>query len=166
VALAYRRRLGLAGEPRIAVVVQELVDADCAGVLFSRNPLDGSDQLVIEASWGLGEAVVAGLVVPDRVRVGRDGRVIEHSVGLKEIVVGPAPEGGTQQTETPAELAREPCLSDSQLRELVALARRCERFFSGAHDLEWAFEASHLFLLQRRAVTRAPTLTVGAAERQ
>jgi hypothetical protein len=75
-ALAYRERLGLPREPRIAVVVQELVDADSAGVLFSRNPLDGSDELVIEAARGLGESVVAGLVTPDRVRLRRDGAVV------------------------------------------------------------------------------------------
>lgn len=65
-ALAYRERLGLSPEPAMAVVVQELVDAESSGVLFSGNPLDGSDELVIEAAWGLGEAVVAGLVKPDR----------------------------------------------------------------------------------------------------
>ena len=55
--------------------MQELVDAECAGVLFTRNPLDGADELVVEAAWGLGEAVVAGLVTPDRFRVGRGGEV-------------------------------------------------------------------------------------------
>ena len=82
-ALAYRRRLGLTGSPRIAVVVQQLVDADCAGVLFTRNPLDGADELVVEAAWGLGEAVVAGLVTPDRFRVARDGTVLERVAGRR-----------------------------------------------------------------------------------
>jgi pyruvate,water dikinase len=152
--LAYRQRIGLGGEPRTAAIVQELVDADCAGVLFSRNPLDGSDEFVVEASWGLGEAVVAGLVVPDRVRLGRDGTVLEQTAGLKDIVVRPAPEGGTQEAQVPPSRARDPCLSGAQLRELVALARRCQQVFSGAQDLEWAFAGGRLFLLQRRAVTR------------
>ena len=82
-ALAYRRRLGLTDSPRIAVVVQQLVDADCAGVLFTRNPLDGADELVVEAAWGLGEAVVAGLVTPDRFRVARDGTVLERVAGTR-----------------------------------------------------------------------------------
>jgi pyruvate,water dikinase len=155
--LSYRQRLGLLGEPRIAVVVQELVAADCAGVLFSRDPLGGSTDLVIEASWGLGEAVVAGLVVPDRFRVARDGNVRERTPGLKDMLVSPAPGGGTRQTGVPAERARELCLDDSQLRDLVALALRCDEVFTGAHDLEWAFQARDLFLLQRRALTRAPT---------
>lgn len=155
-ALSYRQRLGLAREPRIAVVVQELVAADCAGVLFSRDPLHGSAELVIEASWGLGEAVVAGVVVPDRFRVGRDGSVRERTPGLKDMLVSPAPGGGTRQAKVPAERARGLCLDDSQLRDLVALALRCDEVFTGAHDLEWAFQARDLFLLQRRALTRAP----------
>src|ERR687894_488261 len=76
-ALVYRARLGVTEPPRAAVVLQELVDADCAGVLFTRNPLDAADELVVEAAWGLGEAVVAGLVTPDRFRLRRDGSVLE-----------------------------------------------------------------------------------------
>jgi len=155
-ALSYRRRLGLPGEPRIAVVVQELVAADCAGVLFSRDPVDRSADLVIEARWGLGEAVVTGLVVPDRFRVNRDGSVRERAPGLKDMLVSPAPGGGTRRTEVPAERAKQLCLDDSQVRELVALALRCDEVFTGAHDLEWAFQARDLFLLQRRALTRVP----------
>ena len=94
-ALAYRRRLNLTDSPRIAVVVQQLVDADCAGVLFTRNPLDGADELVVEAAWGLGEAVVAGLVTPDRFRVARDGTVLERVAGTKDLAVSLAPHGGT-----------------------------------------------------------------------
>ena len=69
-AFAYRERLRLPREPGMGVVVQELIDADTAGVLFSRNPMTGSDELVVEAAWGLGESVVAGLVTPDRFRFG------------------------------------------------------------------------------------------------
>ena len=121
-ALAYRERLRLPREPRMAVVVQELVDADSAGVLFSRNPINGSDELVIEAAWGLGEAVVAGLVTPDRFRLRRDGAVVERIAGLKDVAVRIDPEGGTRQTEVPAETARALCLDDAQLTALHALA--------------------------------------------
>ena len=153
-ALDYRRRLGLPGQPRIAVLVQELVNADCAGVLFTRNPLDGADELVIEASWGLGEAVVTGLVIPERLRVSHDGSVIERSAGQKDVIVQPTKEGGTQEHQAPAELARTPCLTGARVRKLVALAHRCDHLFPGPHDLEWAFERSQLSLLQRRAITR------------
>jgi pyruvate, water dikinase len=82
-ALAYRRRLGLTGEPRMGVVVQQLVEAEVAGVLFTRNPVTGADERVIEAAWGLGESVVQGMVTPDLYRVGRRGEVLERRVGHK-----------------------------------------------------------------------------------
>jgi pyruvate, water dikinase len=158
-ALAYRRRLGLTGTPRMAVVLQELVDADCAGVLFTRNPLDGADELVVEAAWGLGEAVVAGLVTPDRFRVARDGTVLERVAGEKDLAVRLAPEGGTQEVAISGERVRALCLDDGRLAALAHLAKRCGRVFSGARDLEWAFAGETLHLLQCRRVTSAASLT-------
>ena len=158
-ALAYRRRLGLAGKPRMAVVVQELIDADSAGVLFTRNPIDGADEIVVEAAWGLGEAVVAGLVTPDRFRIARGGTVLERVIGEKDLAVALAPRGGTHEVPIPDEQARAPCLDDRQLADLARLAERCELVFGGARDLEWAFASGVLHLLQCRAVTRiAPLL--------
>ena len=158
-ALAYRRRLGLTGTPRMAVVVQELVDAECAGVLFTQNPLDGADELVVEAAWGLGEAVVAGLVTPDRFRLSRDGTVLERVAGEKDLAVTLAPEGGTEAVAISGERVRALCLDDGRLAALAQLARRCERVFSGARDLEWAFVGETLYLLQCRQVTTVASLT-------
>jgi pyruvate,water dikinase len=161
-ALAYRQRLGLPSEPQIGVVVQELVVADCAGVLFTQNPSNGADEVVIEASWGLGESVVAGLVTPDRFRISREGAVLERTSGMKDIAVRILPEGGTHEAEVPAELVHALCLDDVQLRELHTLATRCERTFGGTQDLEWAFAGGTLYLLQRRALTRVPNAETGA----
>lgn len=154
-ALGYRARLGLAGEPKIGAVVQELVDPDCAGVLFSRNPLDGSDEIVIEASWGLGEAVVAGLVTPDRFRLSREGTVLERTVGVKDIAVRIALEGGTREAAVVDARRSVLCLDDATLGELRALNLRCEEVFGGDNDLEWAIAGGSVYLLQRRPVTRA-----------
>lgn len=154
-ALAYRERLGLAGTPRTAVVIQELVDADCAGVLFTRNPIDGADEIVIEAAWGLGEAVVAGLVTPDRVRVARDGTVLERVAGVKDLAVVRSPTGGTWQEAIEGARARMLCLTDRQLAELAQLGERCERVFGGGLDIEWAYVDGTLHLLQCRPITRA-----------
>lgn len=161
-ALLYRERLGLPREPRMAVVVQEFVEADSAGVLFSRNPLDGSDELVIEAAWGLGEAVVAGLVTPDRFRLRRDGAVVERIAGLKDVALRVDPAGGTREAEVPDELARALCLDDAQLAALHDLALRCDEVFGESHDLEWAFVGDRLYLLQRRAITATPAQPVEA----
>jgi pyruvate, water dikinase len=155
-ALAYRRRLGVGGEPRIGVVVQELVMADRAGVLFSCDPVTGADEIVIEAAWGLGEAVVAGLVTPDRYRLSPEGRVLERAIGLKDVAVRATADGGTRQTPVAAGLSRVSCLDDSDLERLGQLAARCDETFGGRQDLEWAFAGDRLYLLQRRAVTRAP----------
>ena len=154
-AAAYRARLGLGEPPRVAVLVQELVDADCAGVLFTCNPLDGADELVIEAAWGLGEAVVAGLVTPDRFRVGRDGTVLERVGGVKDVAVVRSPDAGTRQVAIDGNQARKLCLTDDQLAQLAQLGERCERVFGRARDVEWAYAAGRLHLLQCRPITRA-----------
>jgi pyruvate, water dikinase len=153
-ALAYRARLGIAGAPRVGVVVQEMVNPDSAGVLFTRNPLDGSDERVIEAAWGLGEAVVGGLVEPDRYRLARGGTVKEATPGYKDVQIRMLPDGDTEEVPVDADRMEELCLSDAQLAMLDELAVRCEQIFDGAHDIEWAFVGQRLFLLQRRSVTR------------
>lgn len=153
-ALAYRKRLGIDGAPRMGVVVQKLVDADAAGVLFTRNPLTGADERVIEAAWGLGEVVVAGLVTPDRYRMSRDGRVLERAVGEKDLAIRLAPDGGTREVEVPAGQVRAPCLDDGALARLGRLAAACEDGARAAVDLEWALAGEQLFLLQERDVTR------------
>jgi pyruvate,water dikinase len=152
-ALAYRTRLGVDAPPRMAVVVQELIDAECAGVMFTRNPLDGSDERVIEAAWGLGEAVVAGLVTPDRYRIARDGTVLERRPGEKDLALRSVP-GGVRQESVDPELVFAHCLDLERLRTLHTLALRCEEAFGGELDLEWAFRGDTVHLLQHRPITR------------
>jgi pyruvate, water dikinase len=153
-ALAYRAHLGIAGAPRVAVVVQTMIAAECAGVLFTRNPLDGSDERVIEAAWGLGETVVGGLVEPDRYRLERGGQLREQVIGDKDVRITALPNGDTAEEAVEPRLRRAPCLDERRLRLLDALASRCEAHFPGAHDIEWAFAFGQRFLLQRRAITR------------
>ncbi len=154
-ALAYRAKLGLDRSPRMGVVVQRLVDADVAGVLFTIDPMSGADERVIEASWGLGEAVVAGMVTPDRFRIARDGRVLERTAGHKDLEIRRAPDGGTRELAVDDARAAQLCLDDAQLAALHALASRCEQRASTPQDLEFAFAGGALFLLQQRAITRA-----------
>lgn len=154
-ALAYREKRGIAGAPRVGVVVQRMIDADCAGVLFSRCPLTGEDVRVIEGAWGLGESVVSGLVDPDRFRVARGGRVIERAIADKPIAIRARPDGDTHEVEVPAPRRTHPCLDNAMLAALDALATRCDGVFTDGrpHDIEWAFERGRLALLQRRAIT-------------
>jgi pyruvate, water dikinase len=153
-AITYRQRVGLFTRPSVGVVVQALLDPDSAGVMFTQNPVTGADERVIEASWGLGEAVVAGLVIPDHYRVDRSGQVLERTPGLKKIAIRTLPEGGTVEEELPPELVERLCLDDPQLAELNGLAERCEHVYGLARDIEWAIAGGTLYLLQCRAVTR------------
>jgi pyruvate,water dikinase len=122
--------------------------------MFTQNPITGADERMIEASWGLGEAVVAGLVIPDNFRIARSGEVLERKPGLKKIAIRTLPDGGTVEQEVPAELAERLCLDDDQLAALHHLADRCEQVYGPARDIEWAFADGELYLLQCRAVTR------------
>jgi pyruvate,water dikinase len=154
-AITYRQRVGLFTRPSVGVVVQALLDPESAGVMFTRNPINGADERVIEASWGLGEAVVAGLVIPDHFRVDREGEVLERTPGRKQIAIRTQPAGGTFEEAIPADRAEQLCLDDDQLGELHRLAERCEEVYGPDRDIEWAFAGGQLYLLQCRAITRA-----------
>jgi pyruvate,water dikinase len=156
-AITYRQRVGLFTRPSVAVVVQSLLDPEVAGVMFTRNPVTGADERLIEASWGLGEAVVAGLVIPDHFRLSRSGEVLERRPGAKTIAIRTLPEGGTVEERVGTDLVERLCLDDDQLTELNKLAERCEQVYGPARDIEWAFAVGTLYLLQCRAVTRTCT---------
>jgi pyruvate,water dikinase len=154
-AITYRQRVGLFTRPSVGVVVQSLLEPETAGVMFTKNPISGADERVIEASWGLGEAVVAGLVIPDHFRVARSGEVLERTPGLKRVAIRGVQGGGTIEEEITAELAEKLCLDDGRLAELNDLALRCEQVYGPGRDIEWAVAGGTLYLLQCRAVTRA-----------
>lgn len=152
-ALVYRHSRGDRSAPRCGVVLQRLVPAVAAGVLFSQNPVSGVEEIVVEASWALGEAVVEGLVVPDLFRLDREGNLLEQVVGTKDRAVVPQPGGGTTTVPVDAPRAHRPCLEPHQLEALVDLARRCDEVFAGPSDLEWAVTEDDVALLQRRPIT-------------
>ena len=154
-AITYRKRVGLFTRPSVAVVVQRLLNPESAGVMFTQNPITGADERMIEASWGLGEAVVAGLVIPDSYRIARTGEVLERRPGLKRIAIRSVAAGGTVEEAVPPELQERLCLDDAHLAELSSLADRCEHVYGPSRDIEWAIADGTLYLLQCRAVTRA-----------
>jgi pyruvate,water dikinase len=151
----YRRSLGMDDAPLIAVVVQRMVEPDCAGVMFTRHPVSGADERVVEAAWGLGEAVVAGLVIPDNVSMDRAGRVLRHAIGQKDLALRGDPDGGTREERVPSALVEAPCLTEAMLGELAALATGAEAHFGRGLDIEWASAGGTLYLLQCRPITRA-----------
>ena len=158
-SLAYRRQQGIADDgAAMAVVVQRLIPADVAGVLFTRDPQDATgENLSVEASWGLGEAVVSGRVTPDRYRVNlATGIAVEKHAGQKTVEFTANGERlieGARQTDL--------CLRDSDLSALAELARRVEACYGAPRDIEWAIASGTLYLLQARPIT-----TATAAERE
>ncbi|MGP3965408.1 PEP/pyruvate-binding domain-containing protein [Nonomuraea sp. 3N208] len=155
-AVAYRARLGIE-DVSMAVVVQSMVEADTAGVMFTANPVSGErTQLVIDASSGLGEAVVSGLVTPDHYVVGAEGD-IEFTPGRREVVIrGKAGGGVTRETGVTGER-----LPDGVVRELAALGRRVAGHFGRPQDIEWAHAGGRVHLLQARPMTALPPPPVG-----
>ncbi len=157
--LDYRRKHGLPTDgARIAVLVQQLVIADVSAVVFSANPLTSNrDDVVVNASWGLGESVVGGSVTPDTyvVRTGNDPdawTITERGVAEKrKMTVAVA--GGTREVDVPRLLQSRPSLRDEQVLELARLARQLERTMGWPVDLECAYRDDVLYLLQFRPIT-------------
>ncbi len=164
-AIGYRAARGAGGEePAMGVTVQAMVDAEVSGVLFTCNPVSGDPSMVaIEASWGLGIAVVGGETTPDDFLVSKvTGEVVRRTVNAKEIEYVPDAAGrGTVRVEVPAERRSESCLHGEHLAALVDVARRVERHFGSHQDVEWAIARSRslpdaLVVLQARPVTAVP----------
>lgn len=157
-AMTYRARVGAGGAtPAMGVTVQLMVDAAVSGVMFTCNPVSGDPSMVaVNASWGLGLAVVGGEVTPDDYLVSKvTSEVVRQTVTVKEIEYVPGAHGrGAVRVEVPPERREAPCLDEEQLAALVALARRVERHFGGHQDIEWAIgRDGELFVVQSRPVT-------------
>ncbi len=156
-SLSYRRRQRIAETGvAMAVVVQRMVDARAAGVMFTRSPTTGDRSvIVIEGAWGLGSAVVSGEVTPDRFVLGKiTGEISVRDISDKHIRHVPLPGGGTHEQETPAALRTAPCVSDEDLQRLRDLGRRIERHYGRPQDIEWAIDQQgQLLILQSRPET-------------
>jgi pyruvate,water dikinase len=167
-AIQYRAVAGIdQTSERMAVVVMEMVPARVAGVAFSANPISGSlDEVVINASWGLGESVVSGRVTPDHVVARKaGGETTAYIVGGKELEICPDEGGGTATREVEHERASSRCLSEADVRELTQLVREVEQFYGEPQDIEFAIADEGLKILQARPVTGLRR-AAAAAERQ
>jgi rifampicin phosphotransferase len=155
-AIVYRRRQRIeSGNLRIAVVVQRMVDAEFAGVMFTANPVTGErDEVVVDANPGLGEAVVSGLVTPDHYVLDAEGHVQQHTPGRREVIIRSAADGGvTRSSEAgPASVT----LPDSVLKKLAVLGRSVAAHFGRPQDIEWAYAGGQTWLVQARPMTALP----------
>ena len=140
----------------IAVVVQRMVSAQKAGVMFTSNPITNDyNTVVLEAAWGLGEAIVSGIVTPDNLWIDKKtGEVTTEYISEKEtMVVRLSERGGTKEEPVPEELREAPVLTDAERNRLVDLARKIEDFYKKPEDIEWAIIDGEVFLLQSRPIT-------------
>ena len=148
-ALFYRARKGSLDDLRMAVVIQEMVAADVAGVLFTIDPVARRrDQMRVEAVFGLGEPMVSGELTPDNYTMSRDGRVKKRRIATQPWALI----GGEQVALSEQAGARE-TLSDEQLAQLAELGRALEEQNGAPQDIEWAFAGGELYVLQSRPVT-------------
>ena len=152
-AIFYRRKKGSLDDLGMAVVVQRMVRADVAGVLFTCDPVRGRrDRMVVEAVLGLGEAAVSGHVTPDHYILKRDGTVRKAQISPQPYAIVPVEAGGTEERELGAEGAEQKVAEDT-LRDLARLGDDLEQRLGGPQDIEWALEGGELFVLQARPVT-------------
>ena len=154
-ALEYRRQQGLSLErPQLAVLVQQLVPADVSAVVFSANPVTGSRaEVMINASWGLGESIVGGTVTPDTFIVRKsDLSVTSRTIADKQHMTVSVP-GGTHEVEVPRFLRNESSLNDEQVIEMAKLALTLEVTMEHPVDVECAYASRELYLLQCRPIT-------------
>jgi phosphoenolpyruvate synthase/pyruvate phosphate dikinase len=163
-AMAYRARQNLdPATVSLAVVVQQMVDADAAGVMFTANPSNGHrDETVISAAWGLGESVVSGSVNTDNIVVRKtDGAVLSSDTADKAVMTVSV-EQRTQQRPVPDDQRRQPVLSESDAAELAAYGGRIERHYGAPQDIEWARANGQFFIVQARPITALPEIEAPA----
>lgn len=156
-SMTYRRKQDLPEEGvAMAVVVQRMVDARCAGVMFTRSPTSGDKSVItIEGAWGLGSAVVSGEVTPDKWVVGKiTGEISSREISDKHARQVPADGGGIQEIENEDDRRKAPCLTDDELLALREVGRKIERHYGKPQDIEWALDQDgKVLLLQSRPET-------------
>jgi pyruvate,water dikinase len=155
-AVLYRARSGFGHRGvKLSVVVQRMVLPEVSGILFTADPISGRRGTVsIDAGFGLGEALVSGLINADLYKVDKaSGEVLEVRVGDKALAIRPKPEGGTWEERLPEATRRARTLDDAALRELVAMGVRIETHYGRPQDIEWCIEAGRLYVVQTRPIT-------------
>jgi rifampicin phosphotransferase len=153
-AVTYRLRNGLdQRKVQMAVVVQRMVFPQAAGILFTADPVTGNRKVAsVEASFGLGEALVSGLVNADVYKV-RDGHIIAKTIATKKLAIHAAPTGGTQEQVIEPERQEQPALTDAQVVRLAQLGRQIEAHFGRPQDIEWCLDDHGFQIVQSRPIT-------------
>jgi pyruvate,water dikinase len=164
-AIYYRQEQGFAHDVvDIAVVVQKMVDAEKSGVMFTSHPSTGEPKIIIEAAWGLGEAVVSGSVSPDNYVVDREsGEVLDATIADKKTMMErDAETGKTIEREVEAERREAQVLDDDEIADLIEIGKRAEDHYESPQDVEWAIVDGEVYMLQSRPITTISDADAGA----
>jgi pyruvate, water dikinase len=161
--LVYRQKKGFDhASVRLAVLVQKMVDSVVSGILFTRDPNTGENHMIVEAGWGLGEAIVGGEVTPDHYVIdGATLKVVHKQIAEQRVRYVRAEGGGNRKEDVPADLRSAQKLPDPRLGRLVSLARLIESRYRRPMDVEWCADEHAIYIVQARPVTTIPTSTAG-----
>jgi pyruvate,water dikinase len=154
-AVTYRKQANYdAIKVSLAVVIQKMVESEVSGVLFTADPVSqDTDRMMLNASWGLGEAIVSGRVTPDiYVNSKKKGCIVDKKLGDKDIFICYGTTG-IEERKTPAEQRKQFCLTDEQALELFEMGRKVEQHYGSPQDIEWGISKGKLYLLQSRPIT-------------
>lgn len=140
---------------QLSVVVQRMVASEVSGTLFTADPVSGHRQMIsIDASFGLGEALVAGLVTPDNYKIDKRGwRLIDKQISEKKVAICPKPDGGVTREELGEDKRNAQALNNDQIIQLAHFAEEIERHYGAPQDIEWGIEGGKIFILQSRPIT-------------
>jgi pyruvate,water dikinase len=163
--LVYRQTKGFDhAEVRLAVLIQKMVNATVSGILFTRDPNTGENHMIVEAGWGLGEAIVGGEVTPDHYVIdGVSQKIVHKQISEQRVRIVRAEGGGNRREEVPVADRSRQKLPDQRLLRLVSLARLIESNYRRPMDVEWCGDDEALYIVQARPVTTIPTSTVSRA---
>ncbi|MDD1673020.1 MAG: phosphoenolpyruvate synthase, partial [Methanomicrobiales archaeon] len=165
-AIYYRSRQGFQDrQVNIAVVVQQMIPAEKAGVMFTSHPVTGEPETIVEGSWGLGEAIVSGTVSPDKyVYNRRKGKVVDRVIGTKKIAIVPDGKKGTKEVELSREKQEGQALSEDEVRNLAEFGKIAEEHYGSPQDVEWAIVKDQIYILQSRPITTIKTQDIPEKE--
>jgi pyruvate,water dikinase len=153
-AVYYRHKTGYEHiKASLAVVVQRMVDSDKSGVIFSRDPTNQSDNIILEAVFGLGEGIVSGAITPDKYLISRDLEVLDRKVSDKKVAIIRDSSGKQALVKLSSEKSNQQVLKEHEIKRLAEISLNLEEHYKKAQDIEWAIEGEEIYVVQTRAIT-------------
>ena len=153
-ATYYRNKKGFKHEESfLAVIVQKMVDAEKSGVIFSKDPSQKRDDVIIESVYGLGEGIVSGKITPDRFVVSKELEILERTIGDKKIAITRDSGGKQEIVKLKEEISKRQSLKDYEVKKLTEIAIKLENHYQKAQDIEFAIEGENIYIVQTRPIT-------------